>query len=780
MTGVFERSQQTDEVQKTKPSNLGFGLERIGIAALRHPYIASLLLLFSLMYSAFAIPSLGFDGNVINVINRNSKAYRDFKFQNENFRNFSADTWLIVKAPRLDTATGLEELRSLHLDLALEDNVSGVFSIFSLGDTAKGVDSFEPLVPDVIESDEQARQVIANLLRDQPTASAIISPQKKAIMLVVSLASNGPVTEDGLSGILARLKATAIKYAPSDVEILLSGYPAIRAAIVSAIISDQTVLTLLGIAIGALLSLMVFGNFASALVCTIPPAIAVTWILAVFATTGVRLNFLTTVLPTLALIISFADGIVLHFRWQTLNKQSGDTVANLENALWQVGPASSLTSITTAMAFLSFAWASNTSMNDFAFYGMVAVLLAFVAVIVSLPLTCLWSSKLFPRGVPARGPAFGSTGKVVAKNVLKKPSATLIISLLLLVGFGWIHLQLEPSYSTNSHLPYKSEIRAAEAISDEAFDGTSQYLIVVPVSPAGVFQDEENRQRIHAVAEKVSALFGDNKTLSLDQIWRQTEPDQIEEAARELVKVDSPIHGRFLSYDSRSMIVVAQASSGTNTALVLAEVQRLRASFSDLPYAEDLRITGLPILLALEFPLLIDQLRTGLLLAILLAVGIVGVAARSLPLALATLVPNLLPLLFAEAIIWLAGNNLDITNIIALTIAFGIAIDNAVHVINSYNNKARHEVNTKKAVISALREISPALIASTMIVCVALIITQFSAMPSINTLGRLIVLTLVMALISNLVVLPSYMTVLVARFGGNQPDRVSAREEYSR
>lgn len=755
------QSVEGGEGEISRRSSLGFGLEQIGVAAINSPRMASLLMVLSLVFSFLIIPDVRFDGNIINVINQDSKAYKDYEFQNNHFRNYAGDTWLIIENPRLATARGMEELRSLHLDLALEDNIGSVFSIFSLGDIAGGIDSFEPLVPDTIESDDQARAVLAKILKEQPAASAILSPQKNAIMMVVSFSSvEGELSEQGLSALLSNLKSSAVQFSPPDFEIMMSGYPAIRVTIVDVIMNDQTLLTLAGIIIGAIVSFIVFGNIASAIICTIPPAIAVAWILTAFSLSGVQLNFLTTVLPSLALIIAFADGIVIYFRWQALNKVAGDTLQNLKDALWQVGPASSLTSITTALAFLSFVWASSDSMTDFALFGAAAVMLAFVAVIVALPLACYWAVKLGLVRSGGRGPAFHSFGKFVADKALKNPPVVIAVSFTLLLTLGWVHLQLQPSYDTSSHLPKNSEIKRAEAFSDEAFTGTGQILTIVPVSPKGVFWDEENRKRIHDVEEIVAKQFGKERTLSIEQVWTGTKPGDIERVAEEILASDASVRGRFLASDERSMMVVAQESSGQNTRLITASVEQLKSGLAHLSYAGDLRITGLPVLLASEFPPLINQLRTGLLLAILLAVGVVGFATRSYILALATLVPNLLPLLFAEAIIWGSGSNLDITKLISLTIAFGIAIDNAVHVINSFNHRPERFENPGLALKNALINISPALLASTVIVCVSAVITQFSAMPSINILGRLLVLTLAMALITNLVVLPSFILFL--------------------
>ena len=728
--------------------------------ALRYPYVSTFLLVMSLILAAISIPQARFDGNIINVVNQQSKAFEDFQYQSHQYRNFAGDTWLIIKNPRLSTARGLEELRALHLDLALEDNIKSVFSIFSLGDTTGGTGSFKPLMPDMIETDEQAQAVLAQILKDQPAASAIVSPEKNAAMLVVQLSEEAPISEKHLSDILYGLKASAINLAPPDFEVMMSGYPVIRMSIVEAIIKDQTILTIAGIIIGALVSLAIFGNFSSALICTIPPAVAIAWILATFSMTGIKLNFLTTVLPTLALIIAFADSIVIYFRWQSLNGSGHEDIANLEEALWRVGPASSLTSITTALAFLSFIWASSATMGDFALFGVMAVALAFLAVMIGLPVACYWSSRFKSRKKPVRAPAFGSFGNLVSQNVLRSPALVISASLILLAVFTWIHLQLQPSYTTSSNLPYDSEIRVAEEFSDTAFGGTSQYLIIVPVSAGGNFSDAENRNRVVDVDNIAAKIFGAEKTLSLAQIWSSVDKTRIEKVAEEIKAAEEQATGRFIGLDGRSMMVVAQASSRANTSLVNQHVAMLRAEFASLPYGSEIRITGLPVLLAAEFPPLINQLRTGLLLAILLAVGVVGIAARSFALAFATLVPNLLPLLFAEAAIWFMGTNLDITSVIALTIAFGISIDNAVHVINGYNFENNSRVNQKVALQQALNEISPALLASTVIVCVAAIVTQFSAMPSVNNLGQLLIGTLIVALVSNLVVLPSYLLFL--------------------
>ncbi|MEL6750791.1 MAG: MMPL family transporter, partial [Pseudomonadota bacterium] len=187
----------------------------------------------------------------------------------------------------------------------------------------------------------------------------------------------------------------------------------------------------------------------------------------------------------------------------------------------------------------------------------------------------------------------------------------------------------------------------------------------------------------------------------------------------------------------------------------------LREALSKLPFGADVTITGLTVLLADEFPKLIGELRFGLLASVILVITMVAIATRSAGLALACVVPNLLPVLFSQGLIWAAGSNLSLTNVVALTIGFGIAIDNSVHVINAYKKTQGTRETTVGDVRAAISSVAPALFSGTAILCLALGITLFSAMPAIGQLGGLLIATLVAALISNIVILPSAMIVIL-------------------
>ena len=228
-----------------------------------------------------------------------------------------------------------------------------------------------------------------------------------------------------------------------------------------------------------------------------------------------------------------------------------------------------------------------------------------------------------------------------------------------------------------------------------------------------------------------------------------------------LAEASPELKNRFISSTGDALQVMSGSSAAENTAIALARLRDVRSGLAELDYGPDVVVTGLTVLLAEEFPKIIEELRFGLLASVFLVVGIVALATRSIALALACIVPNILPVLFSEALIWGSGVDLSITNVVALTIGFGISIDNAIHVINAYRAAEGSRITIVGDVRHALSEVAPALFSGTAIICIATSITLLSTMPSIGQPGLLLIATLLVALLSNIAILPSAMILLL-------------------
>lgn len=736
---------------------IGFGLQRIGIAAMRFPIMFTLAIAIVSAAAAYHVAGLRFDGDIASVLPEDSTAYRQYFDNRSRFRDFSRDVTVLVRSDRLFTAAGLEDLRDLQLELSLAEGVGSVTSVFSPPVADPRTGEIGQFFPPAFDSDSQARTLVGELLQTYPQARALAAPQADTAVLLVSLEAVRNGGELVTAGSYKSLREAVDAAAPADFEVLYAGLTPIATTIVDALVSDQMRLTVVGLALGMGIGFAVFRNLAAAVLCALPPALTVLWTLGLFGALGAPINYLTTVLPTLALIIAFADGIVLYFRWQTSNASGSDPHSNLLEALQRVGPASSLTSITTVLAFFSFSFASGSALHQFAWLGMAAVAIAFLAVIAGMPVACHWAIRLGLMGPGrARIPAFSSLGSIVHARIVRRPLAIAIGAVVCVAVLSTAHLAIRPEYRITDYLPRASEAREAELLANTLIGGRSMLLFAIPKEAGGTLFSAPNRERMGKVEAVLATEFEPSRIVSPTSLARNlVDQAAFDRLGEQLEAAGAGRGSSFVSSDGAAMLIGARIASDQPIAQTLDQIGALRRGLDALEFGPKIVITGFDVLMASEFTRLIDQLRTSLLIAIFLAVAIIGVATQSPVLTLAALTPNLLPIFAVEFFVWARGGTINLSEVIALTIAFGIAIDNAVHVINFFVADRRAGRGVADSVRSAVFEVAPALAASTVILCTATLVTQISVLPMLPVLGFMMIATLLVALASNLVILPA-------------------------
>ena len=95
---------------------------------------------------------------------------------------------------------------------------------------------------------------------------------------------------------------------------------------------------------------------------------------------------------------------------------------------------------------------------------------------------------------------------------------------------------------------------------------------------------------------------------------------------------------------------------------------------------------------------------------------------------------------------------------VALTVAFGIAVDDSIHLLNHYMQELdESDNNPRTAVENALREVSPAMLSTTLILVAGLSITLLSELPIITIFSTIVTLTLVFAVLTDIFQMPSYL-----------------------
>lgn len=754
----FGRSTRLRIAKTTREAQLrsfGFGLERLGLLVVHFPRVFAILLVASLVTCLAAIPSLRFDGNILNVLSGNSDAFLNYREVQRDFRDFSGDLGIIVRADDLYEPDGFERLRELHLELTLVDGIEGVFSLFTSSRIDPDTGALVPAIPERIAEGTDIRALVNEASIDNPLVAQLARPDANAALISVEsrFSETNEVAPDPEP--VRAFIADIMQVAPPGLQIDFVGYPLMRADAVDAVISDQVLLVAVGIAMVFVIAILTFRAIVPALICAMPALTAIVWVLGSYALAGAQVNYLSTALPTIAMVLALADTVMLYFAWVARRQDGMEAREAIAAAIRRVGPANAMTSITTAVAFGSFAFGGNPALRSLALLGSGAVFVAFVAVMVVAPVLLYFFGA---RASAVTGkPFFAPAGPIVSRFAHWRPLAISTVAVAAMAVFSIGHFTVSEQHKIVNQLPRDSQAANGERLAEDLFGGVAPIYLTLPVPAGTTWTDEAALRALGRAEDAFGEALGRDSVFSLARLLEAgLDADDIAAAMEE---APDNLRGRFISADRSRFLVTGTAPYGMQpeTAMIAAYdvVEALEAQ--GISGGE---VTGYPILAAIEIPAIVNDLRQSLILAIILGVGVVAVASRAPLVAAAAIAPNLIPVLFIESALAAIGQPMDIPHVIALTIAFGISIDNAIHVINAFLANTGQGMRDDEAMDAALQEVTPALISASLMFVAGSIGTVLSSLPSVVNLGFLIIATLSIALIANLAFLPALILTL--------------------
>ncbi|MGI9426517.1 MAG: efflux RND transporter permease subunit [Hyphomicrobiaceae bacterium] len=738
------------------------GTEALGLLAMRHVAIAIVtLLVVTAGLMASAVFWLGFNGDVSKLLASRAKPYQDFVRLQQEFRPFSYDEVLFVRGPSLATAAGFEELRSLHLELQLAAPVERVTSIFSLVERGDTPGTWQPALPSHIENESDLRQHVTALAASNVAATSLFSLERSAAILI--LAPRGD-PEEGLLGFSRgdqrEISEIVASYASDKLQVTSVGQPAIARELVSVIKREQVMLVSIGLIVCAVVALWLFRSVAAAIVCTIPTLFALIWYLGFIALTGSRIDLFTTIIPVLIVVLTYADTLHLFFHWRRMCAAGTPPREALELAVRTVAPACFLAAVTTAIAFTALLFAASDTLDRMAIGGMIGMVLVYISVITVTPLAAITLSKC--------GARFGSmqatllqTGSSLGRAILdgRRGQAIALSGAATLVLIG-LHMAVPVQFKLTDYLPRDSHLRHTSSAVDTTFNGAGQMFATLERDAGRSTISSAEFGELHKAEAVLQGVFGIGSTISIATVQGATPPDG--PAPLDLSEQQTAAEGflsRLVSRDRKKLLISIFVSHGSSAAELDRQIQNARQALAEHLPGRTIEITGGPALRTELLPKIVFDLRHGLLLSAVLSIFVIGFALGSWQLGIASLLPNALPVLAAEAGVWMMRDGLEMSTVIALTIGFGLAVDDTVHLLNHYVIEKRKSQaaggDASMAMQTALKAVSPALVATTVVLCAALTVTALSSLTTVTYFGLVVISILVFALAADLLVLPS-------------------------
>lgn len=505
------------------------------------------------------------------------------------------------------------------------------------------------------------------------------------------------------------------------------------------------------------------------------------WILGIMSLAGKPLDILMVLLPTIMFVVGMSDVVHILTKYIEQLRLGQTRLTALRITFREVGMATFLTSLTTAIGFFTLLTASIQPIREFGIYTGIGVFVAFIVAFSLIPASLsIMKPPAVSRKMLHRSGWFGFLSKSFI-TVSRKRRVVIWISLVLVIlsvaGIRQIHIN---TYLIED-LPQDHPLKQDFTFFDQHFGGSRPFEMTATVPEGRSLFDPQVLREMETVSDYLRTNYEAGNVAgpatlvkTLNQASNGGDPDafSLPESERDWRRVRRYLPRILRSGDARDFVTEDQRTGritgrveDIGSAISLARTDSLREFIRENTDSTlvQFTVTGTSNLIDKNNEYLARNMFYGLGIAFGVVALIAGMLFRSLRMVLITLIPNVIPLLIVAAVMGVTGITLKLSTSIVFTIAFGIAVDDTIHFIS----KLKIELQKGSSLLYALKRTylstGKAIIVTSIILSGGFLTLLLSSFGGTFYTGLLISMTLILALVIDLTLLPA---LIIAFFPG--------------
>lgn len=741
-------------------------------AVCNHPRIFLLCsIIFALCFMAF----LPYTKTVDNVDYFTPKDDPDVRFYDGFKGVFGNDEFFIIAFEEDDifTTKNLNLIKNITDQLETLEEVRKVKSLTNVDDTIGAADYFEVTrFLEEIPEDERELQARKNQAVTNPLyARNLISLDARTAAIVV-LTYDRPEDDDYRTRLISKVNDILQPYRAAGEKFSLAGWTTTNLSLAQYMKKD--VATFIPITY-VMITLMIFLFFKSLRLTVLALAnisICMGSTMGLLGMTGITLNNVTTIVPPLIMALALSDTVHIfsHMEKRVL-EEFPDPRKALASVLNKVVLPCFLTTLTTAIGFLSLVTSSIPPIRDFAYIASAGMLFEFLYSFFFLPPLVLFFSpeKVYLEYQTRKG----MTQLLHRLNDFIQGNYRYVIAAgaaLVILASSWA-TQIKVETNLLEYFKSDSPVRNSIAFVEERLGGVGSLDISLQATDKDAFKEPANLTVINQIQAYIQSLPGIDVTTSFCDFIKDmnesfhdedpayyTIPDSRKMVSQYLLLYDSEEIEDFINstYDhARIAARISEHSSAAQAALIDKINEYLETI--DHPGLE-IRITGR----AKQDVNIIDTLVKGQVYSLGLAAAIIAVimfiVLRSFAIGFLSLIPNLFPIVLNFGIMGAAGIHLNTATALIAAVALGIAVDDTIHFLSEYKVRRAEKATVSDALKLVILTKGRAIFSSSLILCIGfgvLVLSRF--VPTVN-FGMLSAIIMLTALIGDVVLLPAIIS----------------------
>ncbi|MCG2625522.1 MMPL family transporter [Bradyrhizobium sp. WYCCWR 13023] len=760
-----ENEVHVDKVEQGPASSIAFGLERIGLIAVRAPIVSCIILVALIVAAVFGIERIKIDDSLSQLFRSNTREFRQYEEVTKKFPAEEFDVLVVVEGQKLLARNNLEKLRDFVTDMQLVEGTRGLVSLFSARQAPAPGKLPAALFPAELPEGAAYDQFIETVKNNEIIRGKLLSEDGTLALIVLSLDPQ-VVASSKLTKTVGDIRALMKEdLGDTGLSVQLSGVPVMQLEIRNAVERDGLTYNILGILAGCIIAIIFFRKISFMVVAAFPPMIAILIALGALGWANFNLNMFLNVMTPLIMVISFSDSMQLTFAARDRLIAGQDKFTAFRNAVLVVGPACVLTHGTAGISFIALQFSDSDLIRKFGEAGLAATIIALITVLSLVPVfgvLFVRNEKIFAvkfQSADAGVQALRNFCYWIAVRMVGRPGLFSLIALLFVASLGVIYANLQPRYRLADQVPDKRQAVAASNRLDAKLTGANPVNVLITFPKGESLYSPETLQTIADVHATVEKAAGVGNVWSLETLRRwlaeKAGSDDVATLKEYVGVIPEHLVRRFIDAEQDAVVVAGRVPDKDSSQL-LPIVDKLDTELDAVRKKHpgyEVAVTGLAAIAARNSAGMIEKLNRGLTVEFALVAIFIGLAFRSWVVMFACILPGIFPVVMSGTVLWAMGEGLQFASVVALTVSFGLGLSATIHFLNRLRLESKPGVGSALAVERATVLVGPALILTTVVLACGLVVTVFSDLPSLRLFGWLSAFSMVAALVADLFIL---------------------------
>ena len=698
----------------------------------------------------------GEDGNVVAVGLKDSAIY-----QLENFNALK------------DFSESMNQL----------NGVGEVVALPLLKRLVKDTDNKKFDIEAIFKNKPQSQAELDSLLKvayDQKFYSGqLINTENGALLMLISITSdvlNSPerlnLTQDIIDHGKAFMKKTGI-------QLHYAGLPFVRSVIAGNLGKEMKLFIFVSVCVIAVILLLFFRAWDAVVFPMVIIAVVVVWVMGTLVLFGYKITLLTSLIPPVVLVIGIPNSVYLINKYHQEFEKHQNKMKAISRVTSKIGLVTLITNLTTAIGFLVLASTEIIILREFGIVAGINILATFLVSIILIPSVFSWLPP--PSLTQLKHLRFKMIDRLLSWMDLMvhrhRTYVYIITATVVALSIVGMYKVKAISYMVDD-IPADSDIRRDLTFFENHFSGVMPLEVIVDTGKKrGVIQ-LKNLRLLDEFEQFLDTQEDISKPVSVvsfvkasKQAFYNNNPDRYQLPTRRergyilrYLKNQSDSTGvlnSFVDSTSRKMRIslhVADIGSNKMDSLIKQVIQPKIDTLFGSQANFDVHVTGSTPLFIKGNKFLIENLRFSLILAFAIIALIMAVLFANLRMILISIVPNIIPLLITAGLMGYFNIPLKPSTALIFSIAFGISVDDSIHFLAKYRQELfANNFFVPVAVSKSLRETGASMIYTSVILFAGFVIFTGSSFGGTKALGILTSTTLLIAMCTNLILLPSLL-----------------------